>query len=58
MARSLARSGTMMFTVHEQNFTTEQIKEYLKNTLISKMTVEYEEVSFGDWSHTIVTARS
>jgi predicted TPR repeat methyltransferase len=58
MARSLARGGTMMFTVHEQNFTTEQIKEYLKSTLISKMTVEYEEVSFGDWSHTIVTARS
>lgn len=58
MARSLAEGGTLMFTVHEQNFTTEQIKEYLKSTLISKMESEYEEISFGDWSHTLVTIRN
>lgn len=58
MARILAKGGTCIFTVHEQNFTTEQIKQFLSKTLMSSMDTSYEEVSFGDWSHTVVTVRN
>ena len=57
MTKSLNKGGTLLFTVHEQNFTTEKIKKYLRPTLISNLHAEYEKVSFGKWSHTIVTVR-
>jgi len=58
MARILSKDGVCMFTVHEQNFTKEQIKEFLQNTLMSKMKIDYEKVTLGEWSHTVVTARN
>ena len=55
IARILSPGGIFLFTVHEQNYTTEGIKEFLENTLMSKMQIRTEDISFGDWSHTLVT---
>lgn len=55
--RSLTPDGTFMFTVNQKNYSSVDIKIFLKNSAMSNLDYSIEKVSYLDWKHSLVIVK-